>query len=103
MSNGISILPGEGTVLAEVLHDNAGVPICGGDETPTSVDGALYDGADTTHWTRAGTAAKGASWVPGVVTGAVSLKVSPPLPTPPVTIGGTIYDGDITFLTVPIQ
>jgi hypothetical protein len=103
-ANSISPIPGEGTIMADVLKDAIGHPNCVAETIPVSPDGELYDTGSTLVWGRAATGTLGAVFVPGVVeSGMASIKVTPPAPEKLVTISMAVYDGAITFVTVPIE
>lgn len=103
-TNSISPIPGEGTIMAEVLKDAIGHPNCVATTTPVSPDGELYDTGSEFLWGRGATGGFGAIFVPGVVESPMaSIKVTPPTPEAAVTVPVAVYDGAITFVTVPIE
>lgn len=101
-ANGVTLVPGEGSIFAQILRDGAGDPDVTVTCTPTPDYGTFSDGATATQWAHAATGAFGTAWCPGldVGDGTATVKASD-TSTPPVVLTTSpqpIEAGGITFV-----
>jgi len=104
-SNGVTLLPGEGSVVALELMNGAGVASATATSTPTSRFDGFYSGASTTVWTQGteGTDTHGVAWLAGIDAGTASIASQIPngmTSTTVTTDGVDVFDGGVTFIQV---
>lgn len=103
-ANGVTLLPGEGSIFAQIIRNGAGYTGVVAGSTPTSNYDAFYDGASATAWTQTGTGNYGAVWLPGLDVGdsAATVKATDSEATPVsiTTAAQPIYNGGITFIDI---
>ncbi len=102
-ANSVILLPGQGSVIAQLVHNGAGASGMIALTTPTSAYDAFYDGASATTFVQSTTGSAGVVWLPGIDVGSATVTAGPPpfpnqneitTPTQP------IVDGAITFVTI---
>ncbi len=94
-ANMVIPLPGQGSVIAQLVSNGHGASGLTGASAPTSEYDPFYDGATATGFTQTSTGSAGVMWITGIDVGTATVKAatltSPSLP---------IVDGALTFVTI---
>ena len=100
-SNSVIVNSGEGSVFLYIRQ--AGLPLPGAttDVSPAASFLTLGDRANATNWVQGATGLLGVSWTPGIIAGAATLTVSPPVGAHAM-LTAPIEDGAITFVTLVV-
>jgi hypothetical protein len=98
--NGLTLNPGEGSVMAQVIQNGVGRTGAFASSAPTSTWQPFYDGTSQTDWDQDATDVNGTIWFAGLDVGTASITVTY---IDDFAKGGLpIFDGGITFTTVII-
>ncbi|MGE5181327.1 MAG: hypothetical protein ACM31C_04670 [Acidobacteriota bacterium] len=102
-ANGVIPLPGQGSVIAQLVSNGAGATGMIGLSTPTSEYSAFFDGSTATTFQQTSSGSAGIMWLAGIDVGEATVTAGPPTfpnqfeittPTQP------IADGSLTFVTI---
>jgi hypothetical protein len=103
-ASGVLVGSGQGGVIARILH--AGAPAVGATVTsPAAVSDLFFDTSDDTIWsanTVTGTGVFGDVWIPVAPDGPVTLAATPHQGTVATTGTATVFEGELTFITIDL-
>jgi hypothetical protein len=94
-ANGVYLLPGQGSLIAQLVHNGAGVSGATATTGPTAEYGPFYDSSTTTIWSQSNTGAAGVVWVAGLDVGGATITANALTSAPQ-----PILDDAITFVTL---
>jgi hypothetical protein len=101
-ANNVTLVPGEGSIFAQIIHNGAGDPGTTVTCTPTPDYDTFVDGATATAWAQGQTGSYGAAWCAGLDAGAGTAIVrAADAGSPPdvlTTQAQPIEAGGITFV-----
>ncbi len=101
LDNGIILNPGEGSIVVEVLENNAPRSGALASTNPQASFATRYDGNSALVWDQDQTGLFGIAWLPGVDAGASLLTIDPAAGAN-VDTTITVEDGAITFVRVSL-
>lgn len=99
-STGVVIAQGEGSIIAWIVHNGAGLQNATVTSMPVATYAAYYDGAGA--WLQVSTGVQGVAWIPGINAGTASLTVTPSGGSGTSVPGLPVIDREITFVEVKL-
>jgi len=100
-ANGILMVPGQGSIVAQVVQATNPVVDATATVSPVSQFALRYDGASSTTWDQDATGTLGVVWITGAAVGPTTVRVTPPLGAA-VNTTLLVEDQAITFGVVEI-
>ena len=103
-SNGVTLNPGTGTILATVRDRNGPLAGIGATTRPAPTFGPFFDSATSTNWGVDGTGMRGVVLIPGLTSGMVDLSLSRILGGLSTNVAGIpVRNGGVTILDTSLQ
>ncbi len=100
-ANGVIPLPGQGSVIAQLVANGQGEAGVVGASTPTAEYAPYYDGSTPTSFTQAASGAAGIMWITGIDVGTATVKATQSGAQQGLTTASQpIVDGALTFVTI---